>query len=106
VSDRFDQLAAKHQRLRLAGEVQRRELGNATVELEQRLSGVDRGLAAARKFVRHPAVIIGGVAALAMIGPKRLLGVASRGAMYASLARSILATAKKKSSHRKELQKK
>jgi hypothetical protein len=90
VSDRFDQLTAKHQRLRLASEVQRRELGAVSVELEERLSGVDRGLAAARNFVRHPAVIIVGVAALAMIGPKRLLSVASRGAMYASLARALL----------------
>lgn len=90
MSDRFDQLAAKHQTLRLASEVQRRELGSAAVELEERLGGVDRGIEAVRNFVRHPAVIVGGVAALAMIGPKRLLSVASRGAMYASLARTLL----------------
>ena len=90
MSERFDQLAAKHQQLRLASAVQRRELGSAALDLEERLSGVDRGLEAVRTFVRHPAVIIGAVAVLAMIGPRRLLSVASRGAMYASLARALL----------------
>jgi YqjK-like protein len=90
VSERFDQLAAKHQRLRLKSEGQRRELGSAAIEIEERLSGVDRGLTAVRRFVRHPAVILGGVAALALIGPRRLLSVASRGAMYASLARALI----------------
>jgi hypothetical protein len=90
VSARFEQLSARHQRLRLASEVQRRELGVAASELEERLGRVDRGVAAVRKFVRHPAVIMGGLAALALIGPRRILGVASRGAMYMSLARALL----------------
>jgi YqjK-like protein len=101
VSERFDQLAAKHQQLRLRSEAQRGELSGAAAEFEDRVSGVDRGLGALRKFVRHPAVIMGGVAALAMIGPKRLLSLASRSAMYLSLARSIVATSKG-SSRKKE----
>ena len=86
----FEQLSARHQRLRLASEVQRGELAVAAAELEERLSGVDRGLAAARKFVNHPAVIMGGLAVLAIIGPRRILSLASRSAMYMSLARALL----------------
>jgi hypothetical protein len=90
MSERFDQLSARHRQLRLRSEVQRRELSGVIEDVKQRLSSVDQSVAALRRFVRHPAVIAGGVAFVAMIGPRRLLSVASRGAMWLPLARELV----------------
>ncbi len=96
MSERFDQLSARHQRLRVRNEVQRQELGAVVAELEQRLSSVDQGVEAMKRFVRRPAVIAGCVAAVAFIGPKRLLSVASRGAMWLPLARELVRAGKRR----------
>jgi hypothetical protein len=89
-SERFNQLAAKHSNLRLRSAVQRRELGATMNDIEHQLSGLDRGLGAAQRLIKHPAVIVGGVALVALVGPKRLVRWASRGALVYSTARRFI----------------
>lgn len=89
-SERFNQLSAKHSNLRLRAAVQRRALGSTMNEIEHHLSGLDRGLGAAQRWVKNPAVLIGGVAAVALIGPKRLMGWVSRCALIYTTARRFM----------------
>jgi hypothetical protein len=89
-SERFNQLSAKHSNLRLRAAVQRRALGSTMNEIEHHLSGLDRGLGAAQRWVKNPAVIIGGVALVALVGPKRLMGWVSRGALIYTTARRFI----------------
>ena len=89
-SERFNQLTAKHSNLRLRSAVQRRELGSTMNDIEQHLSGLDRGIGAAQRWVKNPALIVGAVAVVALVGPKRLLGWASRGALVYSTAKRLM----------------
>jgi hypothetical protein len=89
-SERFHQLAAKHSNLRLRAAVQRRELGTTMNEIEHQLSGFDRGIGRATRLLKNPAVIVGGVAIVAMVGPKRLMSWATRGAVLYSTAKRLL----------------
>jgi hypothetical protein len=89
-SERFNQLAAKHSNLRLRAAVQRRELGTTMNEIEHQLSGVDRGLARATRVLRNPAVIVGGVAIVALVGPKRLMRWVTKGALLYSTAKRFI----------------
>lgn len=89
-SERFNQLAAKHSQLRLRSAVQRRELGATMSQIEHQLGGVDRGLGAAQRWVKNPAVIVGGVALVALVGPKRLMRWATRGALIYSTAKRFI----------------
>ena len=89
-SERFNQLAAKHSNLRLRAAVQRRELGATMNEIEHQLSGIDRGLGRATRILRNPAVIVGGVAIVAMVGPKRLVRWITKGAVLYSTAKRFI----------------
>lgn len=89
-SERFNQLTAKHSNLRLRAAVQRRELGSTMNEIEHHLSGLDRGIGAAQRMIKNPAVLVGGVALVALIGPKRLVRWASRGALIYSTAKRFM----------------
>ena len=90
MSDRFDQLTAHHSNLRVRCALQRQHLANVGKEIEQQLSGVDRGVKLVRNVVRSPALVMGGVAVIALLGPKRLLRWASRGALFYTTARRLL----------------
>lgn len=90
MSERFDQLTSRHRALRLRTAMQRRALGEIAADIETSLGGVDRGVASVRTFARNPAVIVGALGAIALIGPRRLLGYASRGAMLWATARNLI----------------
>lgn len=90
MSERFDQLNARHDRLRASCAVQRLELAQTAREIEEHLSGLDRGVNAVRAVVRNRAIVAGGVAIVAMLGPRRLLGWATRGALFYSTAKRAL----------------
>jgi hypothetical protein len=90
VSQRFDQLSAHHSNLLARCAVQRRQLGESAEEIEHELGRVDRGLAAVRRVLRHPAMIGGAVAVVALVGPRRLLRWATSGLMWYSTARSLI----------------
>ncbi|HEY0939217.1 MAG TPA: YqjK family protein [Steroidobacter sp.] len=89
-SERFNQLAAKHSQLRLRAAMQRRELGATMSQIEHHLSSVDRGIDAAQRWIKNPVVIVGGVALVALVGPKRLMRWASRGALFYSTAKRFI----------------
>jgi ABC-type phosphate/phosphonate transport system ATPase subunit len=90
VSERFEQLVAKHQRLRMRIALERLHLGETVQQIEHQLRGVDRGVTVARNLVSKPALIVGGVAFLALLGPRRVLRWLSRGAMFVATARRVM----------------
>ncbi len=90
MSQRFDQLSAHHSNLLARCAVQRRQLGESAEEIEHELGKLDRGVAVVRRVLRHPAMIGGAIAVVAMVGPKRLLRWATHGLMLYSTARSLL----------------
>lgn len=89
-SERFNQLATKHSNLRWRAAVQRRQLGTTMHDIEHHLGGLDRGIGAAQRLIRNPAVIVGAVALVALVGPKRLVAWATRGALIYSTARRFM----------------
>lgn len=89
-SERFNQLTAKHARLRLQSAVQRRQLGSTMNEIEHHLSGLDRGISAATRLMKNPAVLVGGVAIVALLGPRRLMGWVTKGALVYSTAKRFM----------------
>jgi len=90
MSDRFDQLAAHHSNLRARCALQRQHLAQTARDIEGQLSGVDRGVTLARNIVRSPVAVMGGIAIIAFIGPKRLMRWVSRGALFYTTARRLL----------------
>jgi hypothetical protein len=90
MSQRFDQLNAHHSNLLARCAVQRRQLAESAEEIEHELGRLDRGLAAIRRVLRHPALIGGAIAVVALVGPRRLLRWSSHGLMLYSSARHLL----------------
>lgn len=89
MSARFDELRARHRALKARSAAQRRELGLIVRDLEAQLEHVDRFVDRARSVARHPLVIAAAVGVLAALGPRRILGVASRAMVLAPLARRL-----------------
>ena len=90
MSERFDQLIAHHGRLRAQIAVQRSHLAQQANDIQGSLSGVDRSVVAVRKLVRNPLLIVGGVALIAWVGPKRLVRWVSQGAIFYSSAKRVV----------------
>jgi YqjK-like protein len=90
MSQRFDQLSAHHSNLLARCAVQRQQLGESAEEIEHELGRLDRGVAVVRRVLRHPAMIGGAIAVVALVGPKRLLRWATSGLMLYSTARNLL----------------
>ncbi|MGH8176001.1 MAG: YqjK family protein [Steroidobacter sp.] len=90
MSERFDQLQARHNELTLRAALERRQLAGTAAEIKQRLGAVDQAVNIMRGLARNPIVIAGGVAVLAMIGPRRLLRWASHSALLVTTARSAM----------------
>jgi hypothetical protein len=90
VSERFDQLNMHHGNLRARCALQRLHLEQTTQEIESQLSGIDRGVSVVRRVARSPALIMGGVAIVALVGPRRVLGWATRAALFYSTAKRFL----------------
>jgi hypothetical protein len=90
MSERFNQLATHHSNLRVRCALQRELLGQTADQIENRLSGVDRTVAIVRGLARKPALVVAGIALVALIGPARLLRLASRGAVFYSTARRVM----------------
>jgi YqjK-like protein len=93
VSERFNQLAARHKTLLAHCAVQRQELGSAAFEIEDQLGRVDRAISLIRNVTRHPAVIAGAIGLIALVGPRRLLSWGSRGLMFYTTGRQLLRAA-------------
>ncbi len=90
MSERFDQLQARHNELILRAALERRQLAGTASEIKQRLGAVDQAVNVMRGLARNPMVLAGGVAVLAMIGPRRLLRWASHSTLFVTTARSVM----------------
>jgi len=90
MSDRQQELAARRQALRAQSEIQREYLSRTVEDIETRLAGIDRGIDIARRVVRKPIVLAGGIALVALIGPRRLLRIAGRSAVLFATGRRIM----------------
>lgn len=93
MSERFNQLAARHQALLARCAAQRQDLGSAALEVEEQLGRVDRAIGFVRNLARHPAVIAGAIGLIACVGPRRLLSWGSRGLMFYTTGRQLLRAA-------------
>jgi YqjK-like protein len=89
MSERFNQLTAHHSNLRARCAIQRQQLGATADEIERHLGGIDRGVRFVRRVLRNPGIIIAAAALIAVLGPKRLLGWASRGAVLYSTVKRL-----------------
>lgn len=90
MSEREEQLALRRESLRARSAVQRHHLGNTTAEIEEHLGGLDRGIGMVRSVVSNPVLIAAAISLVVLIGPRRLLGWAGRGALLWSAARRML----------------
>jgi YqjK-like protein len=93
MSERFNQLAARHKTLLAHCAVQRQELGSVAHEIDDQLGRVDRAIAFIRNVTRHPAVIAAAIGVIAFVGPRRLLSWGSRGLMFYTTGRQLLRAA-------------
>jgi hypothetical protein len=90
MSDRQRELAARREALRAQSAIQRDHLDRTVEDIETRLAGIDRGIAIARRAVRNPVVLVGGIALIAFIGPRRLLRIAGRSAVLFATGRRVM----------------
>lgn len=59
-------------------------------QIERQLAGVDRTVNKLRTLARSPWLVVGGVAVIALIGPRRLMRLAGRSALLYSTAGRFL----------------
>jgi hypothetical protein len=90
MSHRFDQLNAHHSNLLARIAVQRQQLGDTAEEIDHELGRVDRGLAAVRRVLGSPILIVGAIGVVALVGPRRLARWSTKGLMLYSTARQLL----------------
>lgn len=90
MSQRFDQLKARHSQLLLRTAEQRQHLADTAGDLRHDLGRIDRGIQTLRRVARNPLLLVAGTVVLGVLGPKRLLGWAARGLMYYSTARRLM----------------
>jgi hypothetical protein len=90
MSARERELAARREALRAESAIQREFLGQTVEDIETRLTGIDRGIEIARSIVKQPVILAGGIALVALIGPRRLLRIAGRSAVLFATGRRIL----------------
>jgi hypothetical protein len=95
MSARLQELRSKREALLIRSAQQRGQLSDEVHELETQLQGIDRGLAMARRIVKHPMMLAGGIALVALIGPRKILRIASRGAAVYSTGRRVLGLIRK-----------
>ena len=70
--------------------MQRHELASVGAEIETQLGSIDRGLNLVRSVATRPVMIGVGIAAVLLIGPRRILRLASRGALLFATSRRFL----------------
>src|ERR1044071_626651 len=90
MSERYDQLHDHHSNLLARIAVQRQQLGETAEEIEHELGRVDRSLAAVRRVLSSPLLIVGAIGVVALVGPRRLTRWSTKGLMLYSTARQLL----------------
>jgi hypothetical protein len=90
MSERQRELAERRQALRAQSEIQREHLSRTVEDIETRLAGIDRGIDIVRRVAKKPIVLAGGIALVALIGPRRLLRIAGRSAVLFATGRRVM----------------
>jgi len=90
VSERSHFLAVRREALRAHCAVQRIHLGDETRHIEAKLANVDRAIHVVRRLAQQPVLIAGGLALLALIGPRRIVRLAGRGAVLFTTGSRVL----------------
>lgn len=90
MSERQRELEAKRNALIAQSTRQRTELTSEADAIKERLAGIDRGVDLVRSLARKPVVIAGAIALVALFGPRRLLRVASRSAVFIATGRRLI----------------
>jgi hypothetical protein len=90
MSDRQRELAARREALLAQAAIQREAIGHSVQDIETRLAGIDRGIEIARRIVKKPIVLAGGIALVTLVGPRRLLRIAGRSAVLFASGRRVM----------------
>lgn len=90
MSERTLTLAQRRNALRAHSAVQRAELAQTVDRIESRLGTVDHGISIVRRYAAKPLLVTGGIALLAIIGPRRLFRWAGRGAVLLTAGQRIM----------------
>ena len=90
MSERSHFLRLRVEALRAHCAVQRIHLGDETRHLETKLAGVDRAINVVRNIAKQPLLIAGGVALLALLGPRRIVRVAGRCAVLFTTGKRVM----------------
>ena len=89
MSERTRELADRQAELQLRCAAQRRAFAREVRGLETRVASMDRVASIARSTLLHPAVLVGGVAGLLMLGRARVFRLIGRGLVLATAARRL-----------------
>lgn len=89
MSERTLTLAQRRTALRAHCALQREELSDVARNIESRLGAVDRGINIVRRYAARPALLVGALALLTVIGPRRLLRWAGRSAVFVTAGQRI-----------------
>jgi hypothetical protein len=89
VSDRASELSQRRRQLQDRSAAQRTELREIRGELQHDLRFIDRGIEVARRLTSTPIVLIVGLAALALVGPRGAVRWISRAALVATSIRRL-----------------
>jgi hypothetical protein len=90
MTERSLQLSARRNALRAHCEVQRSHLFETAQDIQSRLANVDRAIAMVQHYAHRPLLVVGGLGLFAMLGPRRLLRWASRGAFLFTTGRRLM----------------
>jgi hypothetical protein len=89
VTDRVGELATRRKALQARSAAQRTELREIRGDLQHGLRFVDRGIGVARRLTSTPVLLLVGLAALALVGPRGAVRWISRAAFLATSIRRL-----------------
>ncbi|MFO1455240.1 MAG: hypothetical protein U1F18_03245 [Steroidobacteraceae bacterium] len=87
MNERLRELELRQRALVLRSDLQRLAIADEGAAIEARIAGVEGKVALARQLVSWPVLGLGATLALAFAGPRRVLRLASRALVFATLAR-------------------
>jgi hypothetical protein len=89
VSDRGSELAGRRKTLQARSAAQRAQLREVRGDLQHGLRFIDRGIDVARRMTSMPVLLLVGLAALALVGPRGAIRWISRAAFVATSVRRL-----------------
>lgn len=89
MSDRGSELAGRRKTLQARSAAQRAQLREVRGDLQHGLRFIDRGIDVARRMTSMPVLLLVGLAALALVGPRGAIRWISRAAFVATSVRRL-----------------